>query len=204
MVRTRYHHGDLRQQTRREALVLLREKGDAAVTLHAIAKNIGVTAPALYRHFRDRQALLADLATHGFRILRRRLKQVPQDNPRQALIGIGLAYVAFAEANPRLYRLMFGGSILKRGDHPGLDQAGKDAFAVLQDTTAAAQQAGYLRDTSLLTLTAGAWSMVHGLAQLTIDGHLHAGRDNPELNHAIVALLLDGSRADLTAQETPP
>lgn len=202
MVRNRYHHGDLRQQARRAALILLRDNGDAAVTLRALAKGLGVTAPALYRHFRDRQSLLADLASHGFRTLRHQLKQVPQDDPRQALIGIGLAYVAFAETNPNLYRLMFGGRVLKRGDHPDLDQAGKSAFAVLQDTTALAQRAGYLKADPLPTLTAAAWSLVHGLAQLTIDDHLHADHNAPELQHAIVALLLDGSRADLTTNAT--
>lgn len=196
MARARYHHGDLRQQTRHEALKLLREKGDAAVTLRALAKTLGVSSPALYRHFRDRQALLADLAAQGFRELTRKLQQTPRDDPRDALTGLGLAYVEFAEANPRLYRLMFGGAIIKRGEFPELDQAGKQAFAVLQDTAEWARKAGYLTDKSLTTLTAAAWSLVHGLAQLTIDHHLRAGKSDPQLTHDIIALLMNTALND--------
>lgn len=196
MARANYHHGDLRQQTRREALKLLRENGEAAVTLRALAKTLGVTAPALYRHFRDRQALLADLAAQGFRKLRRKLEQVPQESPREALTGIGLAYVEFAEANPKLYRLMFGGAIIRRGEFPELDQAGKDAFAVLEETAAWAQREGHLTDTPLCTLTAAAWSLVHGLAQLTIDHHLRAGKRDPQLTRDIITLLMDNRLAN--------
>ncbi|MEE2763135.1 MAG: TetR/AcrR family transcriptional regulator [Pseudomonadota bacterium] len=193
-----YHHGDLRQQAHQLALDTLRNQGDTAISLRALAKELGVSAPALYRHFADRESLLAALAVTGFEELRDRLLAVDQQVPRRALIDIGLVYVAFAQDEPNLYRLMFGGRVLPKDAHPRLDQAGHGAFHVLQDTIDRAQQAGYLKPMPLAIMTAAAWSLVHGLAQLTIDGHLPAANAEPMLAEGVLSLLLDGSRSDLT------
>lgn len=195
-LKTNYHHGDLPQQAQELALEILREHGDAAISLRALAKQIGVSAPALYRHFVDRESLLAELAVTGFEALRERLLAVDQNKPRQALIDIGLVYVSFAQDEPNLYRLMFGGRVLPKGIHPRLDTAGKGAFQVLEDTIARAQQAGYVKPIPLTLMTAAAWSLVHGLSQLTIDGHLPATKAEPHLTEGVVTLLLDGSIAE--------
>ena len=191
-----YHHGDLPQQAHQLALDTLREHGDAAISLRALAKQIGVSAPALYRHFMDRESLLAELAITGFQALRKRLLAVDQAQPRQALIDIGLVYVSFAQEEPNFYRLMFGGRVLPKGVHPRLDTAGKSAFRVLENTMARAQQAGYIKPMPLMLVTAAAWSLVHGLAQLSIDGHLPITEAEPQLAQGVLTLLLDGAVAD--------
>lgn len=195
-LKTAYHHGDLPQQAHQLALETLREHGDSAISLRALAKQIGVSAPALYRHFIDRESLLAELAVTGFESLRERLLAVDQSSPRLALVDIGLVYVSFAQDEPNLYRLMFGGRVLPRGVHPRLDVAGKNAFQVLEDTIARAQQVGYVKPIPLALMTAAAWSLVHGLAQLTIDGHLPSAKAEPHLAEGVVTLLLDGSLAN--------
>lgn len=195
MARTAYHHGDLHQQAHDQALAVLRLEGDGAISLRAIAKQIGVSAPALYRHYADRESLLAELAISGFAALRQQLLSVDQHAPRAALIGIGLAYVAFAQSEPNLYRLMFGGRVLPKGAHPRLDQAGLGAFNVLQDTIAQGQRTGYLKPAPLALMTATAWSLVHGLSQLTIDGHLPNADAEPQLAEGITSLLLEGAIA---------
>ena len=195
MARTAYHHGDLHQQAHDQALAVLRLEGDGAISLRAIAKQIGVSAPALYRHYADRESLLAELAISGFQTLRQHLLAVDQQDSRSALIGIGLAYVAFAQSEPNLYRLMIGGRVLPKGAHPRLDQAGLDAFNVLQDTIARGQRAGYLKPAPLALMTATAWSLVHGLSQLTIDGHLPNADAEPQLAEGITSLLLEGAIA---------
>lgn len=199
MARTAYHHGDLHQQAHDQALAVLRLEGDGAISLRAIAKQIGVSAPALYRHYADRESLLAELAISGFAALRQQLLSVDQHAPRAALIGIGLAYVAFAQSEPNLYRLMFGGRVLPKGAHPRLDQAGLGAFNVLQDTIARGQRAGYLKPAPLALMTATAWSLVHGLSQLTIDGHLPNADAEPQLAEGITSLLLEGAIAHTDA-----
>ncbi len=192
-----YHHGDLRQEAHQLALDTIRDQGDTAVSLRALAKQLGVSAPALYRHFSDRESLLAELAVAGFEELRARLLAVDQRVPRRALIDIGLVYVAFAQDEPNLYRLMFGGRVLPKGAHPTLDKAGHNAFHVLEDTIDRAQRSGYLKPMPVALMTAAAWSLVHGLAQLTIDGHLPAANAEPMLTEGVLSLLLDGSRSDL-------
>lgn len=191
-----YHHGDLRQEASLLALETLREQGDTAISLRALAKQLGVSAPALYRHFSDRDSLLAELAVTGFEELRERLLAVDQRVPRRALIDIGLVYVGFAQDEPNLYRLMFGGRVLPKGVHPTLDEAGYGAFKVLENTIARAQQVGYLKPMPVALMTAAAWSLVHGLAQLTIDGHLPAANAEPMLAEGVLSLLLDGSLSD--------
>lgn len=195
MSRAAYHHGDLPQQAHQLALEILREQGDSALSLRALAKQLGVSAPALYRHFSDRESLLAELAVTGFEALRERLLAVDQGLPRRALIEIGLVYVAFAQDEPNLYRLMFGGRVLPKGVHPRLDAAGLGAFQVLEDTIAHAQRVGYVKPMPLGLMTAAAWSLVHGLSQLTIDGHLPTAQAEPLLAQGVVSLLLDGSLA---------
>lgn len=196
MARPAYHHGDLAQQAHQMAMAILREQGDTAISLRALAKQLGVSAPALYRHFSDRDSLLAELAVTGFEALRARLLEVDQSKPRRALIDIGLVYVSFAQDEPNLYRLMFGGRVLPKGAHPRLDDAGRGAFQVLEGTVARAQKVGYLKPMPLALMTAAAWSLVHGLAQLSIDGHLPSTRAEPLLTEGVLTLLLDGSRSD--------
>ncbi|HET8801511.1 MAG TPA: TetR/AcrR family transcriptional regulator [Marinobacter sp.] len=195
-LKTTYHHGDLPQQVHQLALEILREHGDTAISLRALAKQIGVSAPALYRHYSDRESLLAELAVTGFESLRERLLAVDPSRPRRALLDIGLVYVSFAQDEPNLYRLMFGGRVLPKGIHPRLDTAGKGAFQVLEDTIARAQQAGYIKPMPLALMTAAAWSQVHGLSQLTIDGHLPDAKVAPQLAEGVLSLLLDGSLPD--------
>ncbi|MCK7549658.1 TetR/AcrR family transcriptional regulator [Marinobacter koreensis] len=194
MSRAAYHHGDLPQQAHQQALDILRAESDTAISLRAIAKQIGVSAPALYRHFADRETLLAELAITGFQWLRDRLRQVEQDDPRKALLHIGLAYVSFAQDEPHLYRLMFGGRILPKGAHPRLDEAGLEAFRVLESTLARGQREGYLKPLPLPLMTATAWSLVHGLSELIIDGHLPGADAEPRLAESVLTLLLHGSR----------
>jgi len=191
-----YHHGDLRQEASLLALETLREQGDTAISLRALAKQLGVSAPALYRHFSDRDSLLAELAVTGFEELRERLLAVDQRVPRRALIDIGLVYVGFAQDEPNLYRLMFGGRVLPKSVHPTLDEAGHGAFKVLEDTIARAQQVGYLKPMPVALMTAAAWSLVHGLAQLSIDGHLPGAKAEPLMAEGVLSLLLDGSLTD--------
>lgn len=196
MAQPAYHHGDLRQQAQDHALALLHAQGDTAITLRALARHLGVTAPALYRHFRNRETLLAALAAEGFRQLRTQLLAVPRTEPLAWLADIGQAYIAFAQAQPNLYRLMFGGRVLPRGTYPELDAAGAAAFAVLQNSIGEALDTGYLSHQPAAPLAAAAWSLVHGFALLSIDGHLPREERAPGLARTITGLFLPGITND--------
>jgi AcrR family transcriptional regulator len=149
------------------ALDLLAEDGANAVSLRAVARRAGVSAMAPYRHYPDKEALLAAVAVQGFTGLHDALRAADDAAPAgQALVEQAVAYVGYAIENPALFRLMFGPSRLCT--HPELTAAGDAAYAVLAARVAAEAPANADRDASAL----GCWSLVHGLASLFLDGRI--------------------------------
>src|SRR5918999_5020029 len=108
-----YHHGNLRRGLLDVALATIRAEGVEGLTLREIGARLGVSRTALYRHFADKRALLAAVATEGFRALRQQLVAAWEEGGRgdAAFHAMGVAYVRFAVANPAHYRVMFGGFV---------------------------------------------------------------------------------------------
>ena len=121
------------------------------------ARRSGVSHNAPYRHFPDRESLLAELAARGFSLLK---KELEAGGRRE----MGEAYVRFALAQPELFRLMFGAR-LRRERYPALREAAQQTYAVL---VAAFRAVPEIADPE--KAAAAAWSLVHGLAQLILDG----------------------------------
>jgi AcrR family transcriptional regulator len=165
-----YHHGDLRAALLDAADTLLDQGGDGAVSLRECARMAGVSPTAAYRHFADKEALLAALAARHFEAFRDALAPA-------AASARGRAYVRFALARPGRFRLMFGPLLARAPAHPVLLAAANAAFADLNARTGS-------RDGALR-----AWALVHGLAHLLLDRAIPGGED-PE---ALVARLLGGS-----------
>ena len=99
----RYHHGDLRRALVDEALVLLAESGDGGFSLRELARRVGVTANASYRHFASKDALMLAVAAEGFRRLRvaQQAAEAAAEGAERRLVAGGLSYLRFAHANPR-------------------------------------------------------------------------------------------------------
>jgi AcrR family transcriptional regulator len=162
-----YHRGDLRAALVTAALDLLGEAGAEAVSLRAVARRAGVSAMAPYRHYADKEALLAAVATLGFERFRDALRAADWAAPAgQGLVAQAVAYVGFAVENPALFRLMFGPK--RFGAHPELWAAGEAAYGVLAGRVAAETPVEAEREARAL----GCWSLVHGLAMLLLDGRL--------------------------------
>lgn len=166
----RYHHGDLRAALVAAALPLLREVGPAGLSLRAVARAAGVSAMAPYRHFRDKDALLAAVATHGFALFAARLEAAlaAASGARAALIEQGVAYVTFACAERALFRLMFGPLIAGAKARATLHQGGAPAYAALERAVAAMVADPARRP----AVTLSCWSVAHGLACLLVDGQV--------------------------------
>ena len=153
---------------------LLAEDGTEALSLRAVARRAGVSAMAPYRHFPDKEALLAAVAADGFRQFRAALEAADASvPPDRALIEQGVAYVRFACAQPALFRLMFGPP--RQGAHPLLKHDQKQTHSVLAARVAAETPAA-LRESRTLAC----WSVVHGLASLIIDGQIDMSGTTPE------------------------
>ena len=176
--RDHYHHGDLREALLQEALRTIHAQGVEGLTLRAVAKTLGVSRTALYRHFADKTALLAAVAREGFRTLRLELIAAWEagGHPRKGFEAMGETYVRFALAHPSHYRVMFGGFLSTGDPDPDLAAEASGAFQVLVDSLVAQQKAGLIRRDDPQQLAQFIWAIVHGIARLAIDGQLHGSR----------------------------
>lgn len=167
-VRT-YHHGDLRSALVEAGLRALETTEIGDISLRQIARDVGVSATAVYRHFPDKRALLVALANAGIDKLGEAQQAAARaaDDPARAFGATGRAYVRFALANPALFRLTFSHMA------PAGETVFGDSLAarMLQDRAAAAT-GGDPAETRRLVIQS--WAVVHGLAMLMLDGQLPA------------------------------
>jgi AcrR family transcriptional regulator len=134
---------------------------------------------APYRHFADKEALLAAVAEYGFRELATRLTAATATaaDPRAGLAALGVAYVLFACDQPNLFKLMFGPTIEKKSGHPVLDEAGSACFNALGQAVKAAKF--FEGDPDGGDVSLACWSLVHGLSALIVDGRLAEYESHP-------------------------
>ncbi len=158
--RAPYHHGALRPALIAAARDLLSREGPGAVSLREAARRVGVSATATYRHFQDKEHLLAAVSAEGFVEFADRLKI----GGAQAFNGMGVAYLEFAIKNPGLFRLMFGPLLKTRDKHAELAHASDAAFEVLMEGARGVAGAAEAETVAYM-----AWSCSHGLARLAID-----------------------------------
>lgn len=172
-----YHHGNLREALVQAALSLIGERGAQGVTLAEAARMAGVSAAAPYRHFKDRDALMAAVAAEGYAQFADALERAwnaGKPDPVSALERVGRAYLAFAREEPALYAAMFESSVPPGSDSALSVQADR-AFAVLQEA-ADRIHAGLPADkrAPARMMALHIWSMAHGIASLFSRGD--AGR----------------------------
>ena len=182
-----YHHGNLREALLQAAIHLIGERGPSTFTLREVARRAGVSHNAPYRHFRDKDDLLAAVAAQGFRELTQAMLEEAalKSNGRDRLKQSGLAYVSFALRRPEYFTVMFDLPVSK-GRHPEYTEASQSAFATLLGFVEDCQNEGQLpsgrsRERALL-----AWSLVHGIAKLAVTGRL-AGKA-PIRHHEVCRL----------------
>jgi AcrR family transcriptional regulator len=161
-----YHHGDLRAALIAAARQVLETARPEAITLKSLAHRLGVSQPAPYRHFANRDALLAAVAADGFERFRDALVAA-RDGAREneAFLESCLAYLEFARANRGVYRLMFASDLLRESDDEALARAASAAFDFLLEGAARIASPERVR-----ALAVWIWSTLHGLAMLEAEG----------------------------------
>jgi AcrR family transcriptional regulator len=173
--RERYHHGKLPKALVAAAVRLVESGGVGALTLRGAARKAGVSQAAPYRHFADKQALLAAVAEEGFRSMTeamRRASAPHEGDPLGRFHALGRAYVEFALAHPAHYRIMFGQASVDRSAYPLLKAAAEETFGLLVAAIRDCQRAGVVRAGDADELALAAWSASHGLSSLAVDGRL--------------------------------
>ncbi len=176
--RDSYHHGNLREVLIEAALALIAERGPAGFAFAEVARAAGVSPAAPYRHFRDRNALVAEIARQGFERFTADLERAwntGRPNPVTALENCGRAYLAFARREPASYAAMFETGFALEEDAMLL-AASERAFAVLRRAADAVcdLHKGGSRPPALM-VALHIWAMAHGVASLFV-GRLDAAR----------------------------
>jgi len=171
-----YHHPNLRQQLLDGALDLLRKEGIKQLTIRKLAKLVGVSHAAPYRHFANKQALVAELLYNAHSILTQMLQAAVDSAPGTAsnrLCALNAAYLDFALQYPEHLVLMFSNEGLRAYEEQSRqrDTPPADSFAVLEHAVRACQREGSLdRQLAADALALALWSQIHGLALLRREG----------------------------------
>jgi AcrR family transcriptional regulator len=183
-----YHHGDLRAALLRAALTLIDEHGVKGLALSDAARLAGVSVAAPYRHFKDKEAMLAEIAAEGFTKFRDALARSIQDNQKnkaKRLVEMGVAYVEFALHHRSHFKVMWESGISK-AQYPAIGEAATEAYQLLEKSvTDLLPRAPAGRQKALV---ATAWSLVHGYATLALENELP---DNQKLLRQSLHLLVD-------------
>ncbi len=164
-----YHHGNLREALIQAALSLIGEKGPAGFTIAEAARSAGVSPAAPYRHFRDREDLMADVARLGFEQFANDLEKAwhgGNPSPLEALQNVGRAYLAFARNEPAYYAAMFETGLPKTAN-AALEQSASRAFEVLYTATKKLIERLPEENRPPAHMVAlHIWAMSHGIASL--------------------------------------
>lgn len=189
-----YHVGDLRAKLIAAGLDLVRSEGERELSLRRVARAAGVTHTAAYRHFDDRDALIAAMAEEGYRKFyeyqSERLEHAGEDFGER-FRRLGYAYISFTIENPEYARLMFGRGGIDFKAYPALVAAATRTFRRLQHVIRLGQRVGLIQGGRGKEKTLAAWSMVHGLAMLILDGQisLRGGADDPATEALITSVI---------------
>jgi AcrR family transcriptional regulator len=178
-----YHHGDLRNALIQAGLELLAEGGAQELDLRKVARRAGVSHAAPYRHFANKQALIAAINEEGFHMLAERIRSTlneVSDEPSEQLLGVALAYVRFAKENPWLMREMFSGITIERENFESLHTASKSVYRLYAEVIRSGQERGKIVDGDPTALSGVLWSVLHGLAMLIIENQMRPYADGPE------------------------
>ena len=180
-----YHHGDLRPALLRAAVETITEAGAAAMSLREVARRAGVTHAAAAYHFGDKAGLFTAIAAEGYRELGEALQETVEAG--RGFLEMGVAYVRFAVTHRAHFEVMYRPE-LHHPDDPEISRARAAAAALLYGTPSP--------DTGQLAAGAAAWSLVHGLATLWLNGNLpeQLGHDPEEITRLVAPHLDIGRR----------
>lgn len=175
-----YHHGNLREALVAAGLKVLTQKDSDDLSLRAVAREVGVSATSVYRHFPDKQTFLEALCVEGSQMLAtaQREAMVSAGGGQEGFDASGLAYVRFALVNPTLFRLMSKAHPSESGlggaEDPAMQELLSNVAALLPEKVSA-------RQTQIRALHA--WSVVHGVTMLVLEGRLP---NDDELIRAVI------------------
>lgn len=191
--------GDTKERLLEAAQALYLEGGADAFSLREVARRVGVSAPAVYRHFESKEALLDAIRGRGFEAFASYLvRSLAGETPRARLLGCGRCYLAFAVERPHDYRVIFMSGVPERGA-TGTDAGPTTSatFRFLVDRVRECIDARVIARGDETAIATMIWAFVHGLASLRLSGHLATFGDErafAAFHDTLVARFVDGLR----------
>jgi len=193
-----YRHGNLREAILIASLEAIEINGVDSLSIREVAKTAGVTHQAPYRHFKDKEALLAALAQDGFEKLYQEMSKSVQDinAPIEKITALGVNYLTWAAEHPAHFRLMFSQNIPEFETYEGLLIAANSILNLVLLVTKENQDGKVIRNDDTRSLARQFWATVHGVTLLFIDrqfkplkGDLKSGQ---KLIQEIILNLING------------
>lgn len=195
--KTAYHHGDLAQALVVAARDMVVAEGWEAVSLRGVARTVGVSANATYRHFPDKAALLLAVARQAFDDLALRMRRVQaraKGTGKAAAIArfeaTGQAYFGFAVDHPELFRLMF--SPVGRGHAEGRTDDNPSPFAILGEALDGLVAAGVITETGREGAELLSWTAIHGLATLALSEVVTTSKARTQALSVVLRFVIGG------------
>lgn len=182
-----YHHGDLRLAILKAACDHLRRENAESLSLRALARGIGVSQTAPYRHFDSKNALFAGIATWGFQILGGQMQAslADQTSPMESFLTLGRCYLDFSREHAEKYQLFFDSSLVEFGEYPRLQEASGVCFDHLLDVIRLGQQDRLFIEREEEEIAAIVWAGLHGMASLLQLKHGRQGLADRPVGKAI-------------------
>jgi AcrR family transcriptional regulator len=195
MQKSPYHHGDLRNALIQAGIAIVAAEGVYGLTLRKTARHAGVSHNAPYAHFADKQSLIAAIALEGHLKIHALMEKVidrhPAD-PLKQLVNLAWAYVQFGLESPAHYKITFSGLLENEKNYPAFVEVSQDSLQLLQRIVGDCQEAGIFNSPGQPAglLAVSAWSLIHGLVSLVIEGQVPSKirRSNPPRTMVISAL----------------
>lgn len=177
-----YRHGDLKNVLLLAAIQLIDQRKEVAFTIRELAAMAGVTHTAAYRHYKSKKEMLVAIATAGFKKLQLAFDEALLETSNKKLsstVRLGIAYVHFAIENPTHFRVMFHPDLNDCFNSEDLQLVGSQTYQTLVKSIEANRAQGLYRQTDPEIMSLSAWSMVHGMSTLYINGLLDRGAPPP-------------------------
>jgi AcrR family transcriptional regulator len=199
-----YHHGDLRTALIDAALEMLATQSPDTLSLRELAKRAGVSQAAPYRHFKDKETLLAAISEQAFELKIRYMTEAvaaAKGDPLETYFACGLSYFRMGMRHPQHFKLMFGDASRPGDDHPDLTRVACSTFALVSNMVRRCQKAGLMGPGDPYHKAMQCWAVVHGFTSLHVAGHLDwlgVGQKNAEeALRTLLAQHLAGERVGL-------
>jgi len=196
-----YHHGNLKEEMLQQAVDIIHTEGVDALTLSALSKRLGTSRSAIYRHFSSKDELMHNVLLYGFELFDNKIAPIFSFKEKDVLERfylMGKEYVKFAMEHPNLYRILFGERFqnIRKESCDIEDEEQANGFHALVGLLVEGQEKDILKVGDPMLQAQIIHSMVHGLASLYIDGHIHVKDNIDDLYEIAYKTLIQGLSKD--------